>query len=240
MFGLKKPTRKLEIIAIHNDKELDPDVKQRLLCILTPRERQKNERFLRWQDAQSNLLGRIAIRSMILERFGIEPEDISFATNDYGKPYVEGIKDFHFNISHSNEWVVIVGNNSQVGIDIEKICTVDLEIAEQFFSMKEYEMLAKKSLDLRKIFFYDLWTLKESYIKADGRGLYIPLNSFSIVDINNSFHVVGAQKNYHFKQYEFDRNYKLSVCALTDEFPEKVNVKGIQTFIKPFLNQISK
>ena len=34
-------------------------------------------------------------------------------------------------------------------------------------------------------YFYDLWTLKESYIKTIGKGLYTPLNSFSIKRITN-------------------------------------------------------
>ncbi|WP_052344300.1 4'-phosphopantetheinyl transferase family protein [Bacillus ndiopicus] len=237
---MKTSTSQIEIIAIQHKNKLNPITKQHLLLTLTPQELQKNERFIRWQDCENHLLGRVIIRSMILERFDIKPNDIYFSADKYGKPYAEGLKDFHFNITHSNEWVVVVCNNSPIGIDIEEIREIDLEIAKQFFSTKENELLVKLPLIQRKTFFYDLWTLKESFIKADGRGLYIPLNSFSIVNIDNNFHVIGSQENYHFKQYSIDKSYKLSVCALTNEFPERVRVMEVQPFIKKYLTQLNE
>lgn len=49
-----------------------------------------------------------------------------------------------------------------------------------FFSDEEVEDLNTRSLVGKIDYFYDLWTLKESYIKAIGKGLSIPLNSFTI------------------------------------------------------------
>lgn len=51
-------------------------------------------------------------------------------------------------------------------------------IAARFFTDREYRVLLSKSGDALCRTFYTLWTLKESYIKAEGRGLSIPLDSF--------------------------------------------------------------
>lgn len=229
----------IEVFAIHNDQKLESVSFQKLINILSFEERQKNERFFRWQDAQSNLLGRLAIRKMACERFGIGLKEMAFSENDYGKPCFKSVQDFHFNISHSNDWIVVVGYNSPVGIDIEMISPIDLGIAGQFFSAREYEELMSKPLDQRKGYFFDLWTLKESYIKADGQGLSIPLNSFSIIKEEDEIQGVGLSKNYFFKQYNIDSNYKLSVCALTEDFPDTVRVIDVDRFIVWIFDHLS-
>ncbi|MDA1677498.1 4'-phosphopantetheinyl transferase family protein [Bacillus cereus group sp. TH152-1LC] len=225
----------MEIFAINNSKKLDTVIIKKLLNVLSPQEQLRYKRFLRWRDAQNNLLGHIVVRSLISIRFNIPIEKILISLNNYGKPYCDSIKEFHFNISHSNEWVVVVVNNDFVGIDIEEINTADLEIAKHFFSKEEYVALAQKSLEEKKSYFYDLWTLKESYIKADGRGLNIPLNSFSIIKDKFGIRLTRAQKKYYFKQYNIDKRYKLSVCSRTDGFPDKVNIIENDVLIQNFL-----
>lgn len=228
----------MEVFAIHNDKKLESVTFQRLFNILSVEERQRNERFLQWQDAQRNLLGRIAIRNMIFKRFSIGMGEIELSEDRYGKPYCKHVEGFHFNISHSGEWIVAVGSNSPVGIDVEKISQIELGIAEQFFSVSEYEELKMMSLKQRTGCFFDLWTLKESCIKADGRGFSVPSKSFTIIRSKDEIHVVGALERYFFKQYDIDQRYKLSVCSLANAFPDTVRVIGIEEFTADIFNQL--
>ena len=58
--------------------------------------------------------------------------------NEYGKPGIVGLPDFHFNLSHSGSWVVCAIDNKPLGVDVQEICQrTDLDIAERFFSPRE-------------------------------------------------------------------------------------------------------
>ena len=104
-----------------------------------------------------------------------------------GKPYLEGVEDrFQFSLSHSEYLACCVyasdpaGHAMSVGCDVEKIKTANFDIAERYFSPEENAFLKTLTGEEKNTAFYRIWTLKESILKADGRGLNIPLNSFTI------------------------------------------------------------
>jgi 4'-phosphopantetheinyl transferase len=99
---------------------------------------------------------------------------------------------------------------------------IDLRIADRFFSEQEILRLEQTEENKRLHVFYDLWTAKESYIKALGRGLSIKLDSFT-VNINSAGAITvqsQAGDNYFIKQYVLAENYKTSVCSMSPSFPE--------------------
>ncbi|MDF2522176.1 MAG: phosphopantetheine--protein transferase, partial [Clostridia bacterium] len=148
-----------------------------------------------------------------------------FLVNEYGKPYLPTNFNLQFNVSHSGEWVVCAVDERPVGIDVELMRKTDmLEIAHRFFAAKEYDMLSNADKSIRKELFYDIWTLKESYIKALGKGLSIKLNSFSIILAGNtiSYETQIQHEQCYFKQYYIDASYRLSVCSFSHSFPPDI------------------
>ena len=89
--------------------------------------------------------------------------------NEAGKPY---IPERHFNISHSGDYVVIAEADTAVGVDIEKIGTVEGDWVKAALSPDEYKcMMEKASGDKTAAYwFYLLWTRKESLYKCVGEG----------------------------------------------------------------------
>ena len=68
-----------------------------------------------------------------------------------------------------------------MGCDLERIGRLRLDLAERFFCREEYEaVLMRETEEERRDCFFRYWVLKESFIKATGRGMALPLNSFSI------------------------------------------------------------
>ncbi|MDD3363716.1 MAG: 4'-phosphopantetheinyl transferase superfamily protein [Syntrophomonas sp.] len=181
-------------------------------------------KFVRKEDVYRSLLADLMLMQIIRENLPIPHQKISFEANAYGKPFLVGI-NLHFNISHSGAWVVGIIDNAPVGIDIEVISPMDLDVGRILFSPVEYsDLMAKIEAD-RLAYFFELWTLKESYIKMLGKGLSKPLDSFAIrIDGNGiiRFEAENEPEGLYFKQYGIDKDYKMSACATNKGFPEAV------------------
>ncbi len=116
-----------------------------------------------------------------LAAYGLKERDMIYGHGAFGKPFFINAQDIHFSISHSGNKVAVAFSDSEVGCDIEMIGDADLTLAQMFFSRSEYETLLSmgEELERRKAFFR-CWTLKESYMKAIGKGLNIAPESFSV------------------------------------------------------------
>ncbi|MFE9275693.1 4'-phosphopantetheinyl transferase family protein [Paenibacillus glucanolyticus] len=137
-----------------------------LLSCLQLDKQERIRRFHHRDDAIRTLIADLLVRSIISSELGIENQDVKFDKNEYGKPYLRSHQHFNFNISHSGKWVVCATSSYPIGVDIEYIKPIDFDIARRFFSYDEYRQLDMCNREQRLSFFYDLWTLKESYIKA--------------------------------------------------------------------------
>ena len=107
------------------------------------------------------------------------PKQINFVNNKYGKPFLKN-SDIQFNISHSHNLAsYIVALNSIVGIDIElhkNILSIQ-DLSHLVFTPIEYKNFATKKDNEKLELFYKLWTKKEALIKANGQGLFYPMNT---------------------------------------------------------------
>lgn len=215
----------IEIYALKIPEIIEDDLVFQLSQMISTEKRKKVFQFMKREDTYRALLADILVRAVIFSNLGLRNEEIEFSYNSFGKPFLKNCSNFHFNASHSGKWVVCITHNSTVGIDIEEIRPTELDIARHYFSAREYQDLLEHHPDDQLHYFYDLWTLKESYLKAIGKGLSIPLNSFTVRKTSNGnielFQEEG-QSEYFLKQYLIDTQYKLSVCGITDRFPNEI------------------
>jgi 4'-phosphopantetheinyl transferase len=169
-----------EAFVIVIERDLFPHEYHTLLRLVSQEKRERIEQFHYFADAQRTLLGDVLVRMIAGEKLGLAHHQIKFSHNAYGKPFLAGYDQYHFNVSHAGRYVACVADEEPVGIDVEVIKQVDLKIAQRFFSEDEKEFLFSRPEDQKQKTFYQIWTSKESYIKRDGRGLSIPLSSFSV------------------------------------------------------------
>lgn len=188
------------------------------LLPLVSKERQERIRQFRFdRDKLRCLKAELILRKVLTENYGMQAKKVSFKTNEYGKPYLEE-NIIYFNLSHSGNWVVCAISPKEVGIDIEEIQHVDFSIANKYFSEMETKTLNNLAEENKLDYFFEIWTLKESFIKAVGKGLAIPLDSF-IIKKQNSVELISKQySGYYFKEYKIDTGYKLSVCSTIRTF----------------------
>ncbi len=129
------------------------------------------------------------LRLILAQYLSITPNKIKFKYNEYGKPMLSDEKHgLNFNISHSGDKALFAFSlNRSIGIDLEKIRS-DIEInniMEKFFSPYENNKLLSLPADQQLKAFFKCWTRKEAFIKAVGKGLSIPLDSFEVSFLSN-------------------------------------------------------
>ncbi|WP_397386519.1 4'-phosphopantetheinyl transferase family protein [Paenibacillus terrigena] len=210
------------LIAINRAENIDEEMFNHALQWIPEDHRYPIMRLRRKEDRDLALLGALLIRYAISKACSIPFKDIVIRKNEYGKPYLSGSHHIHFNISHSGQWVVLMLSEYPVGVDIEQIKDIDLTAFDLFFASCEINRLSSYTGRQKLSCFYDLWTLKESYMKAIGVGLSMPPDSFWI-EFEPRIAVYPHQaEDWHFRQYAFSPEYKLSVCSSNPSFPEEV------------------
>ncbi|MDM5296921.1 4'-phosphopantetheinyl transferase superfamily protein [Bacillus pumilus] len=174
------------------------------------------ERFRFLIDARRTLLGEVLIRQLIHEMYGVPIDQIVFETEGNGKPVVQQIPSFHFNLSHSGDWVVCAVDDAPVGIDIEEIKPIDLAIAKRFFSADEYQDLLSQPAQRQEAYFFHLWSMKESFIKLTGKGLSYGLSSFTArlsADGQASLTLPDHEAPCYVQTYSLDPAYQMATCT---------------------------
>jgi 4'-phosphopantetheinyl transferase len=228
----------IEVYAVDLSKPIKKENFDQLLACVSQEKRMRIRRFFKEEDRIRGLMADILIRYIIIRKLGLKNEDIEFYTNDYGKPFLKEREDFQFNLSHSGIWVVGAVDNRPIGIDVERIQPIDLDISKNYFSPDEHQDLMSQAD--RFSYFFTLWSLKESYIKIKGKGLSMPLNSFSIKFFRPGEIRIKAKdrllENIFFVQYDIHREYKMAVCAHHRNFPRDITIKSMRQLTDEFLN----
>lgn len=212
-----------EIQMVKVPSRIDTHVYDRLSAKTSPAKRARLSRFRQPADAYRTLFADLLVRRLIMQKFGLRNEEIFFAEGPFGKPFVPTLPDFEFSLSHSGDWAVCAADRQAIGVDIERMGSVDLDIARQFFSPEEYDWLMRVDIEERLSLFYELWTIKESFIKMTGKGLQTPLDSFSVRKQGHTFalHQTTGPLPCRVAAYNLDSPYKMAACGLSDPLPSR-------------------
>lgn len=147
-------------------------------------ERERHRRFYFARHRHQYLLTRALVRTTLSRYLRLDPKALGFTQNPYGRPEVMqpgGVPPIRFNLSHTDGLIVCaVVLEVDIGVDVENIDRMSgaPDIADRCFSPEEAAALRDAGHGEKPERFCDLWTLKESYIKARGMGLSIPLDRF--------------------------------------------------------------
>jgi 4'-phosphopantetheinyl transferase len=167
-------------------------------------------------DRQLFLFSRALMRTVLADQLDCKAQDLRFSANGFGKPILQVEPSVHFNLTHSHGAVALaVSKDREVGIDIEdRQRKVEyLALAERYFAAAEARHLQQVSdLNLRDAFFA-IWTLKEAYVKAIGRGLSFPLDAFAFeleIDRLKCFHPLAdfVMPDWHFHQFDLGERHR--------------------------------
>jgi 4'-phosphopantetheinyl transferase len=150
---------------------------------LSPDERSSAGSFLLTRHRTAYIFAHAVLRDVLSLYVERAPEEILFIRDSFGKPFLggDGAKiPLLFNLSHSGSMVLVaVAAGRQIGADLEQIRPLHFAcIAEANFTPEERSFISGHAPERQERAFFQCWTRKEAYIKAVGKGLSIPLNTF--------------------------------------------------------------
>lgn len=219
----------------------DPALLAALLALLNEAERAQQLRFHFADDRLRYLATRALVRTVLSRYAPLAPADWIFTPNAYGRPAIANehaqARTLSFNLSHTRGLIALAVTRERVlGVDVENLTTRQVSdgIAEHFFSPVEVAELATVPPERRQDRFFEYWTFKESYIKARGMGLSIPLDRFSFhfpderqVRLSVEADLGDDAERWHFWQFRPAPGYLLALCAerLDGDLPQ-LNVRS--------------
>lgn len=165
-------------------ERVDPKRIHMMKWILPGFEQERADRFRQSKDHNVYVGARWLLRSVLGNALGLEPGELRIECDRFGKPFLADVESpYQFNLSHTrNEIALVFSSEKEVGVDIESFEMREsaFDIAERFFHPEEVRDLLSVEGEERQRTFTRLWTLKEAIIKALGKGLSLPLNSFRV------------------------------------------------------------
>jgi 4'-phosphopantetheinyl transferase len=157
-----------------------------LAASLNADERERAARFRRPEDRDRFIAARGSLRTTLSRYLGMAPAAIRFTYGPHGKPALEthsGQAPLTFNLSHSRGLALLgVTLDRRIGVDVEWIRPefATEETAVRYFAAGEVAALRSVPPAERAAAFFRCWTRKEAYLKAIGKGLLLPLDSFEV------------------------------------------------------------
>lgn len=175
--------------------DMSEDEYDTFYSLMSPYKQERVDRFRFVEDKKRTVAGEMLARKAISEMCNVPVDTVRFNVSPSGKPFAINLP-IEFSISHSGNYAVCAISERPVGIDIEKIRAVDLNIAQRICSDDELIWLfghkPKKEDFLREAYdlfvrFFGIWTAKEAYFKRQGEKIsdYKEINVISILSQDN-------------------------------------------------------
>lgn len=181
------------------------------------------------RDRREYLTSRLLVRNALSHYHPNPPRIWRFQANPYGKPALEPDCGLRFNLSNCADLVVcVIGRGMELGIDAEPLTRASqaASVSGEFLSSSESDQLDELPEEEKLDRALSLWTLKESYIKARGLGLSLPLKEVSFafdkqggirMDIHRSLN--DSSSNWQFCLFDL-AEHRIAVFAESKKQPK--------------------
>lgn len=215
--------------------ELQTDEEEQL-CALLDRDRIRKIAAFRSRSerARSIFAGLLLRHAFLHTDYDIEAwKQAEIGMGIYGKPYIKGVEDFHYSLSHSGEWVICAVDAMPVGVDLQEMKPWKMTLAKRFYHEKEYYRLSLlNGVDQYRQTeeFYSMWTAKESAVKLSGRGIGAGISQYVTAKDYSCICDMDSGRMFYTRRYHMLKGYMVCVCSESDLFPdlpEEIDLKNI-------------
>jgi 4'-phosphopantetheinyl transferase len=222
---------KLFNIKLSNYYQLVPE----LFEYLNETEQQRAQKYHFEKDTNRFIICRVLLKFILAHHTGINIYEINIEKDENKKPFLSNDKSLCFNISHAEDFAIIVVSHEAVGIDIE-YKNIKFNFSEILpFSFSNLEIEAVLNATDKTNTFYKFWTRKEAIVKATGKGISDNLPQIPALDGLHSVasSVISNFKKLHVFSFNLDDNYVVS-CAFSGENLNlnKLLIYNVEDFFK--------
>ncbi len=187
------------------------------LSLLSPYRQQKIALLKHRKDKNRSLGAGLAL-NYALETYGLKERGMEYEFGEWGKPILKCQPYIHFSLSHSGDYAICSIGEKRMGNDIEGVRHGRLKVADRFFAQEELDwMYAAQDEEEITQRMFRVWTMKESFLKATGKGISLPLDEFAVlVDEESGKIRVKHRFNaryYYMKEYCEIPGYRVAVCC---------------------------
>jgi 4'-phosphopantetheinyl transferase len=165
---------------------VDEGEREELSRHLTADEHQRAARFHFAEHGHRFTVARARLRQQLAVLLSVQPGELRFSEGEHGKPALTdafSAGGLTFNLSHSGAAGLVGWSwHRAIGVDIEywRKTSDEAALVRRYFSPHEIAVYEATAPEARMQAFFNCWTRKEAYVKAVGRGLGLPLDSFDV------------------------------------------------------------
>ena len=191
---------------------------------LAAEELARAERFKVEQARQEFFVSHYLLRRTLSRYLQTDAPSIRYRYGEHGKPHLASPAPhaLNFNLSHSGDRLLIaVCHGAETGVDIELVQerSKPLKLASHFMSGEEAQQLARLTDPVtQRALFFSLWTRKEAYLKAMGKGFFHPLSKTGMQEVAPGMYVPMAEEHHDYRVIDLDiaADYKAAVAVRMD------------------------
>ncbi|XXF81085.1 4'-phosphopantetheinyl transferase superfamily protein [Myxococcaceae bacterium GXIMD 01537] len=181
---LSLPEGEVHVWMVEPEAITEAPLLERYRALLDAGERERHLRFRFEKHRKQFLVSHALVRVVLSHYASRAPEAWSFERSEFGRPEAsgEGSQGLRFNLSHTDGMALCaVTRAADLGADVEDESRSGetVRLAHDFFAAAEVAALRALPESLQRARFFELWTLKEAYLKARGAGLSLPLQQFA-------------------------------------------------------------
>jgi 4'-phosphopantetheinyl transferase len=150
---------------------------------LSALEVERCRRFHSLTDRRRYAVSHSILRGLLGAYLNVPPQAINYDYNRFGKPFPANANDLNFNLSHSQDLLLIgFRRSAPIGVDAELVQRIDdlFKVASTVFNAEEMKVLTAAPKDLQTELFYSIWVRKEAFVKALGQGFSLPITESNI------------------------------------------------------------
>ena len=175
---------------VHTEDAGDPALAEEYRRLMSAEEAASERRYMREVNQLEHRVARALVRTTLSRCTEVDPRDWVFRPGPHGRPEIAypETPGLRFNLSHTAGLVAcLVGRDRTVGVDVENTTREAeyFDLAQRYFAPAEVAQLRALPPTEQRARFFQMWTLKEAYVKARGLGLSLPLDHFAFSFAND-------------------------------------------------------
>ncbi len=181
---------------IYNVESLIDAEYEKWFSLMTEEKQGRVSRYKDFERRKCSVAGEKLVKEYIGKALNIAPESLEILSDENGKPFMKDC-EIHFNISHCENILAYAFSDEEIGIDIERIRPIPLNILKRFFSEEEQEYVLGhtptqedfQKCENKEILerFYRIFTLKEAICKKSGIGIKGIRDAYTLPFLDHSF-----------------------------------------------------